>query len=140
MRRGSHRTPPLLWAAAIVPVAIQAIGLVLWCRWRFLRCSIEGESMRPSLVPGDWVIADRGASRDYRPRAGDVVLASDPRNRERTLVKRVDHVDLHNQVWLAGDNPPASTDSRTFGAVPLDAVVGRVRWRYWPIGRLSTVV
>ena len=120
-------------------MALQALGFALWARWRFLRCSVEGESMLPSLVPGDWVVADRGASRNYRPRAGDVVLARDPRNRERLLVKRVDHVDLHNQVWLAGDNPAASTDSRVFGAVPPDAVVGRVRWRYWPISRLSSV-
>ena len=138
-RRGSHRTPPLLRAAAIIPVAIEAVGFALWVRWRFIRCSVEGDSMQPLLAPGNWLIADRGAYRDYRPRTGDVVLARDPRESERLLVKRIDHVDLHNKVWLAGDNPVASTDSRVFGAVPRDGIVGRVRWRYWPLARVAVV-
>jgi nickel-type superoxide dismutase maturation protease len=129
----------VLWAAAVVSMAIEAIGFVFWVRWRFLRCSVEGESMLPSLVPGDWLIADRGAYRDYRPQAGHVVLARDPRDPERLLVKRIDHIDLHGGVWLAGDNAAASTDSRVFGAAPLGAIVGRVRWRYWPIGRLLII-
>jgi len=35
-------------------------------------------------------------------------------------------------VWLEGDNPDRSTDSRTTGPVRRDAVVGIVRARYWP--------
>ncbi len=35
-------------------------------------------------------------------------------------------------VFVMGDNRRSSVDSRSFGAVPLDAVVGRVRWRVWP--------
>ncbi len=38
-------------------------------------------------------------------------------------------------VFLLGDNRAESIDSRTYGAVDLDAVVGRVVWRVWPPGR-----
>ncbi|MFL6241252.1 MAG: S26 family signal peptidase [Actinomycetes bacterium] len=39
------------------------------------------------------------------------------------------------RLWLAGDNPSASDDSRLFGAVPVTAVEGRVLWRYSPLFR-----
>lgn len=57
----------------------------------------------------------------------------------RRIVKRVDHVDFHGALWLLGDNAEASTDSRTFGAVPREAIIGRVRWRYWPLRSLFRV-
>lgn len=139
--RGSrvHRTPPWLWAAALITPAVELLAFVLWARWRFMRCSVEGDSMRPLLAPGEMLVADRGVYRDYRPAAGDVVLARDPRDPVRLLVKRIDHLDLHGNAWLLGDNAAASTDSRVFGAVPLDAIAARVRWRYWPLSRIGRV-
>ena len=95
--------------------------------------------MLPTLAPGDWLIVDRGPVRGYRPRPGHVVIASDPRAPEREIVKRVDHIDIHGASWLLGDNPADSTDSRHFGAVPGELVTGRVRWRYWPLSRMSRV-
>lgn len=40
-------------------------------------------------------------------------------------------------VWVLGDNRNNSFDSRRFGPVPLDDVVGRAFLRLWPLGRLS---
>jgi signal peptidase I len=40
-----------------------------------------------------------------------------------------------NGVFVAGDRPDASRDSRTFGVVPLPDVVGRVWYRSGPPGR-----
>lgn len=36
------------------------------------------------------------------------------------------------QYLVLGDHRPASTDGRDFGPVPADALVGRVRFAYWP--------
>ena len=36
-------------------------------------------------------------------------------------------------VWLEGDNPSNSTDSRTYGPIPANLIVGRVLLRLWPI-------
>jgi signal peptidase I len=42
------------------------------------------------------------------------------------------------QLYLLGDNRGRSDDSRFWGPVPQDWVVGRVVFRYWPLSRLGT--
>jgi signal peptidase I len=37
-------------------------------------------------------------------------------------------------VFLLGDNRANSVDSRVYGAVPFDEVVGRAVLRVWPLG------
>jgi signal peptidase I len=41
------------------------------------------------------------------------------------------------QYFMLGDNRSNSLDSRIFGPVPKDDVVGRVMLRGWPLGRLA---
>ncbi|MCK6564068.1 MAG: nickel-type superoxide dismutase maturation protease [Dehalococcoidia bacterium] len=125
----SRRRVPLFLTLA------HAAGLTLVARWarrRFLPYEIAGTSMSPSLEPGDFVLVDRQAFMHRPPRRGEIVLVRDPREPRRTLVKRLANADLHGALWVLGDNPDGSTDSRAFGAVPPGDVIGRVRWRYWP--------
>lgn len=44
-----------------------------------------------------------------------------------------------DEVFLLGDNRDNSIDSRSFGPVKLDRVVGTVVGRYWPLGRWGSV-
>ena len=37
------------------------------------------------------------------------------------------------QIWVEGDNPWNSSDSRNYGAVPASLIVGRVLGRVWPL-------
>ena len=104
------------------------------------RAAIDGWSMFPLLHPGDWVLIDPWAYGARDPRAGELVVAPDPREPGRWLVKRVRAVAPDGRLELAGDDPARSTDSRTFGAVEVATVVGRPWLRYWPprrIGRLA---
>jgi nickel-type superoxide dismutase maturation protease len=94
---------------------------------------VRGHSMAPTLLPGDRLIVAR-----LPARAGDVVLAADPRAPQRELIKRVASVDQHG-VLLRGDNPGYSTDARTFGALAPGAVRWRAVVRYWPVGRIGRV-
>jgi nickel-type superoxide dismutase maturation protease len=100
---------------------------------------VEGSSMTPALRPGDRLLVEALTYRSRPPRVGDVVLSSDPRDPSRELIKRVAAVDsAADTVILAGDAPEASTDSRTFGPVPLAMIRWRVAGRYWPPIRLAS--
>jgi len=128
------------------PIALQAaltmafVGAGYRAGKRFRRFAISGPSMEPELRGGDWVIVDEHAYHSALPRRGHIVIATDPRDHGRTLVKRISGVTLHGEVRLEGDNIAESTDSRHFGLVPLSLVRGRVRWRYWPPGRAGSVL
>ena len=91
------------------------------------RVAVEGGSMRPTLEPGDRLLLVR--RRTYRP--GAVVAVADPRD-GRLLVKRVAAVTADGRLVLAGDDPAASTDSRTFGPVLVALVRGQAVRRYAP--------
>jgi nickel-type superoxide dismutase maturation protease len=106
--------------------------------WR-ARVAVEGQSMAPTLRPGDWLLADPAAYREGAPRPGDLVLAPDPRDRGRLLVKRVAGVAPEGLLELRGDAPSASTDSRVFGTVDPRSVAGRPWFRYWPPGRIGRI-
>lgn len=119
-------------------------------RWdRFLRLlrsrrfRVADRSMDPTLVPGDCLYVDRGAFRAHPPARGDLVVSRDPALPARHLVKRVAFVPGEpappgsptvpaGSVYLLGDNPPMSRDSRQFGPVPTRFLVGRVYRCYNP--------
>jgi nickel-type superoxide dismutase maturation protease len=95
--------------------------------------------MSPGLLPGDWLLVDPEGYRRRSPRAGEIVVVPDPRLRERWLIKRVSAIEPDGRLRLAGDDPGASTDSRTFGPVAAPDLAGRPWFRYWPPGRWGWV-
>ncbi len=91
---------------------------------------VDGDSMLPSLRPGDCLLVLVGA----RVQVADVVVARHPRNPgpELLLVKRVAR-RVDDGWWLLSDNADVGLDdSRAFGVVPDAEVVGRVWFRYYP--------
>lgn len=112
--------------------------------------------MRPAIEPGDWLLVDPTVRR--WPRRGTVVVVREPGS-GLLVIKRVaarpgdwlPFADgwLHladDEAWLVGDATDDEVagagygvprDSRTYGPVPLDALVGRAWFRYWPAGRLG---
>ncbi|MGH9034685.1 MAG: signal peptidase I [Acidimicrobiia bacterium] len=108
---------------------------------RFRRIEVTGGSMLPTLEPGDRVVVVRAR----RPRTGDVVACADPGHPTRTVVKRVaavpgGYIRLHDGRELAagagyivlGDNFDVSVDSRHFGPISVDLIIGRLIFRYLP--------
>ncbi len=104
-----------------------------------LRSAVAGGSMRPTLEPGDWLLVDPRAYAARRPRPSDLVAVPDPTEPARWLVKRVVDLDADGWLELRGDNPDESTDSRIFGTVDPQSVIGRPWARYWPPHRLGLV-
>jgi signal peptidase I len=43
------------------------------------------------------------------------------------------------ELFLMGDHRQNSADSRTFGPVPIDRVIGRAWLRYWPLGTFGVL-
>lgn len=77
--------------------------------------------MLPTYRPGDIVLAWRW----FKPRAGLVVVAEGP---DCPLIKRIKRVSAEG-CWLEGDNPVASTDSRTYGLFPPQRLAARILLR-----------
>ena len=95
--------------------------------------------MEPTLAVGDWLLVDPHAYRGRAPARGDVVVAPDPRGRERLLIKRIARIDATGRLQLAGDSALLSTDSRTFGSIDGRSLRGRAWARYWPPHRVGRV-
>lgn len=85
--------------------------------------------MAPTLRHGDWLIA----LRTRRVRPGQIVLALHPERPGFQIVKRAARRE-GGGWWLESDFPdaPGARDSRHFGPVAPERVVGRVLVRYWP--------
>jgi nickel-type superoxide dismutase maturation protease len=88
--------------------------------------------MAPRLPSGALVVA-RPIDGMTPLRVGDVVVARRPDRPELEIIKRIQAIDVNGTIFLVGDNPASSTDSRQFGPVPREQIVARVRWRYWPL-------
>ena len=86
---------------------------------------VEGNSMLPALKDGDAVLINANA----KVAAGDIILANHLYKESVKILKRVKEFNEKGDLYLVGDNPKESTDSRTFGAVPLKYVIGKVTCR-----------
>ncbi|MFF5564650.1 nickel-type superoxide dismutase maturation protease [Streptomyces sp. NPDC012623] len=90
---------------------------------------VRGPSMYPTLRHGDQLLVHYRAA--VRP--GDVAVLRHPLQQDLLIVKRlIERRD--GGWWVLGDNPGAEGDSRVFGAVPEELLLGRVRARYRPLG------
>ena len=76
--------------------------------------------MSPTLLPGQLVVGWRTDA--LRP--GDVVIVSQGGLEK---IKRIER-QQGSLLYLLGDNPAASTDSRSFGWVQADTIVAKVVW------------
>ncbi len=120
-------------ASRLIWIPLVPFGLALAARRWLDVVEVRGVSMAPTLLPGDRVLVARLPARTQ-----DVVLARDPRDPGRELVKRVARV-TPSGLALRGDNDAASTDGRDFGPIPLDAVAWRAVLRYWPPSRIGRI-
>jgi signal peptidase I len=122
--------------------AVVVAGAVLASR--LTRYEIAEASMRPTLSPGDWVLAVRRPGTVVN---GDVVVAEMPGRPGFEIVKRVaasagdslvtpdgPRIVGTDEVWLLGDDPAAgSIDSRHFGPVPRSGIRAKLVCRYRPL-------
>jgi signal peptidase I len=138
-----HRGRKPFWG--IGAGVVVAAGLAWAClRLKPSRVVIEGGSMAPTLLPGDWALTVPLR----HPKVGDVIVVEHPDRAGYEMVKRIVAAPLGrvgdralgaDEWWVEGDLASASTDSRRFGPVLGDALKAKVVLVYWPRERRRRV-
>jgi signal peptidase I len=114
--------------------------------------------MHPAIEPGDWLLVDPTIAR--WPRRGSVVVFREPDSDELAIKRvaarpgdRVPYADGYlvlgdDEAWLLSDAADAElmaaglgepVDSRRYGPVPVEQLVGRAWFRYAPIRRIGRI-
>ena len=86
---------------------------------------VVGNSMEGTLSSGDLITYKKINPKNLDLEVGDIVVASHPKDKSKLIIKRICRI-CQNKFDLRGDNFLSSTDSRTFGLVKLDLIVGKV--------------
>jgi signal peptidase I len=114
--------------------------------------------MAPAIEPGDWLLVDPTTIR--WPRRGSVVVFREP-DSGLIAVKRLaagpgdrvafaqGYLELaDDEAWLLSDASPDEAaergfgdpiDSRVYGPVPVELLVGRAWFRYAPVRRIGRI-
>tara|TARA_B100001079_G_scaffold256067_1_gene252237 strand:- start:475 stop:852 length:378 start_codon:yes stop_codon:yes gene_type:complete len=95
---------------------------------------VEGDSMLPALQPKQRLLVKLLPKGSRSPSPGTVVVCHHPSDINLVITKRV-WQSKDGWLELRGDNPAASTDSRQFGKVSLERVIGEVTAVIPPTGR-----
>lgn len=92
------------------------------------RVRVEGWSMAPTLLPGDWLLVRHGAP--VRP--GSLVLARFRGRPDLLVVKRA-LLEQDGGWLLTSDNPGQGSDSRQYGVADVLATAVRIWTRAEPV-------
>lgn len=183
----------------IIETTILAMLLFVALQFAVQSFQVEGVSMHPTLMQGNYLLVNKLVYRHITidggyayadpealppstanifpfdpPKPGEVVVFNAPSDISRDFVKRVigvpgDTVEIRRgrvfvngamlnepyikdeerddddmppfdvpaaAFFVLGDNRRASNDSRDWGAVPLENIIGRAWVRYWPLSDL----
>jgi len=168
IRRLLRAFASLLQTIAFAAVLFVVVNLIT------ARIRVEGDSMEPSLLNGQFVVVNRLAYTFSMPQRGDIIVFRFPLSPERRFIKRViglpgDEVQVHDgevfvngelisepylatepaysgdwrvgqdEVFVLGDNRNNSSDSQNWGALGIEAIIGKAILVYWPLDNMGWI-
>jgi len=89
---------------------------------------VKGQSMEPLCKEGDFVLIDKLSYLMFRPRVGDMVVLTHPQEQGRLILKYITQEKLGENgalYWVEGLNKGGSSDSRSFGWIQRDLILGK---------------
>ncbi len=86
---------------------------------------IRGDSLAPEFAQGDFVLVSKIPYFLSPPSPGDVIAFQQPGY--GLLIKRIQNLLQNGEINVIG-NHAESVDSRVFGPVRLDHILGKVIW------------
>ena len=119
-------------------------------------CKVSGRSMLPTLSESEneYVLVSKTGYPSRILEAGAVYTYRSPSDPEKCIIKRLigrdgDTFDEkftrrgynerytvpEGHIWVEGDNPPFSEDSRCYGGFPAGMVIGKALGVVWPFSR-----
>uniref|UniRef100_A0AAR5Q7C8 Mitochondrial inner membrane protease subunit n=1 Tax=Dendroctonus ponderosae TaxID=77166 RepID=A0AAR5Q7C8_DENPD len=128
-------------------------GCVVHCTFEYLGDFVlcSGPSMEPTIYSNDILFTEHLSALTQTIRKGDIIIAKCPTNPKQQICKRV--VALQGEkvktgfasyevvpighIWIQGDNVSNSTDSRSYGPVPLGLVRSKAVCKVWPPSSIS---
>lgn len=121
----------------------------LWIAQPFI---VSGASMEPTFENGNYLIIDELSYHFRQPEKNEVIVFRYPLDPSKFFIKRLiglpgETIEINNQkiilgqneYFVEGDNRPASSDSRIWGPVPENLIVGRVFIRLWPLTQAAVL-
>lgn len=104
---------------------------------------IPSVSMQPTLIPGDIVLVDTWHYKTNPPHVGDVIVFKSGDNKP-ILVKRITRTqqlstNAEFELFVEGDNALRSIDSRSFGWVSSNNLIGKVEFIWFNFYYLERV-
>lgn len=151
----------------VVETVVLAVVLFIGINAVSARVRVDGQSMRPTLEDGEFLLVNKTVYFFGDVSRGDIVVFHFPLNPEEELIKRViglpgdsvavrdsqlfvngqmlnepyiaqaplysgEWVVTEGHLFVLGDNRNNSNDSKDWGLLPMENVVGKAVLIYWP--------
>ncbi len=135
----------------VIKFTLLAVLIILPIRmWIAQPFIVSGASMEPTFETGDYLIIDELSYQFQNPEKGDVIVFRYPLNPSKFFIKRVEGLPGEiveydskeitlgkDEYFVTGDNKPNSSDSRIWGPVKENLIIGRAIVRLWPVAKID---
>lgn len=111
---------------AVVRSVLEALGIRTSGADDLIKRVIAVEGQEVAIRDNQVIVDGDPLSESY------VALGSEMADRQPVTIPE-------GHVWVMGDNRGSSSDSRVFGPIPMDDVIGKALFRIWPPDRIGSL-